>query len=279
MCNLVVVIGKHSFEEDKQNFISALEQEEVNFVLEEDFDKGDIDFDYNTQFFYRGYIEDYEKFIWEKTYAYDQIGYDKSNYEPQTYYQHYNPDYCLNSNFVILPFWKLYQNGPGRMSRILGADEGLFIKPLDSDKSFTGNTLGFKWFHKELEIINTLPGNNIKHDQLIFVSPKKHIDAEYRLVMRKDKLITYSFYSGDEDAYSRTIFAKRGIYLYEYIDMFLEALKIKWWPDEFYTLDIALHHSIFSLIEINSLNCAGWYDSDYVKIVQELKDYSNENTQ
>jgi len=177
------------------------------------------------------------------------------NYDCSRYYQYFGSR-MLNSDFIILPWWKLKDST--QIFQSFPNTEKFFIRPEVGRKIFTGTTLTKKWWDKELDIIYSLPSSNIKDSDLVLVSSYKEIVSEYRVLMHKNNVIDYSRYSGEE------------LFDEEFAISFQSSV-IDFFPDMLYTMDIAATKEGFKLLELNSFVSAGLYDIDYNKVVNYIE--------
>lgn len=186
------------------------------------------------------------------------------NYVWSRYTQYFDPYYLLNKRYSIWPWHSLLN--PYLMSNFFYYySDRVFIRPNDGEKTFTGTTLRAKWWDKELEAIKSLPGNEgIKDDTLVVMSEYKDITAEARCVMYQNTMLDFSFYTEDN----------RPSKLMD-INDFISDLNLKWWPDNFWTLDIAFRGVVPYILEINSAWSAGWYDCNYELVVNKILELEN----
>lgn len=192
-----------------------------------------------------------------------------SNYLWSKYIQHFIPNYVFNNVYTMWPWHSL--SNPYLFSVFLrNHSDRIFIRPNDGEKSFTGTTLRAKWWDKELEAIKSLPGNKgLTDDTLVVMSSFKDISAEARCFMYRDTIIDSSFYT--EETVDQTKLSVSSI------NDFISDLSLKWWPDDFWTLDIAFRGKVPYVLEINSAWSAGWYDCDYKLIVNKILESENES--
>jgi hypothetical protein len=223
----------------------------------------------NADIFVRGSIEFVNEFnlmYGEYTNLYTTT---LSNYTYSEYTKHID-DEMLNSDYLIMPWHKLYKDALPLIMLATGSDR-FFIRPNSGKKIFTGTTLGRKYFYKELDIIKGLPNSNIDDNDLVVISSEKPIDAEYRLLMHKNTIIDYTCYNDPGYGYIRTSCIDIDK------DFYWLASKIKDFPDFFYTLDICYVKGVPFILELNGASTAGWYDMDYDKIVKYIKNQKEED--
>lgn len=180
------------------------------------------------------------------------------NYRYDVYAKHYLSR-LLNSSFAIYPWW--YLKG---LDFILSP---IFVLPLVGDKIFTGTTVGTKYYHKELEVIENLPSTcGLTDETLVVLSSDKSQDilCECRLIMRGNKCLAWDFYNETERL--APIDPK------DFFDVELIQQWFTWTPDEFFVADVALTPDGWKLVEINGLASAGWYDISPTPIIQAIEE-------
>lgn len=177
------------------------------------------------------------------------------NYECSSYYLEIKD--LLNKDFLLLPWWKLSADKE-RLFEYFKTDK-LFIRPNSGRKLFTGTTVGYKWFTKELDIIYDLPSSKFDQQEIVLIAKAQEVYEEVRFLMQGKKVIDYA--SPDDlwefDLPSYTRLAESNTYF----------------PDTFYTIDIGMTRDGPRIIEINSFVSAGLYDMDYEKVVKAVEDY------
>jgi len=247
---VIFILQDKVFGEETDRLIAALEDNGVEYHI------GIPNSVYaGGYYFVRGSIEFYKEFDSSFGEYCDPESLCLGNYVFSKYSKHFGPR-LLNDDYVILPWWKLYFSD----SYLFPESESLFIRPNSGEKIFTGTTLTKKWWKQELDIIKNLPSTyGLTDETLVVVSTVKEIIAEYRIFMKRDKLIDFSIYEGDE------------ISMGDAAALRFWADSLDFYPDRYYTVDIAKTPKSYKLIEINSGISAGWYDMDYNKIVEEIK--------
>ena len=190
----------------------------------------------------------------------NMVSWTPKNYECSYYYTKVQIEKLLNGDCVFLP-WKNLETYGHSLFSFFGNDR-LFIRPNDGDKTFTGTTVGRKYFSRELEIIKNLPSSSINPETLVLISNAQElVYNEYRFLMLEDKIVSYSSYSSSPYQMDAWILQK---------DLFSFVESLDYRPDWCYTIDVCLHNDQFKVVEYNSGVCAGWYDMDYDKIVKEF---------
>jgi len=275
MTNLFFLIQDDVFGDEINLLKDSLNKHSVRYsssILETECLKG------GEIFFPRGsiqFVEDFDRSWGDFSSSY---GLTINNYDYSKYSRSIN-HLMLNKDFLILPWWKL-ENSLSMIANAFG--NRFFIRPNSGRKIFTGTTVGFNYFYKELEIIKKLPSSSIKEEDLVVVAKEQKIDSEYRLLMHEGKIISYSLYKEIPESNYPNEKAFEVIKEYQENKETIEPLfqniisEIKSYPDFLYTLDIAFIGEEAKILELNSAVSAGWYDMDYEKIVKYLIEINEE---
>jgi hypothetical protein len=182
-------------------------------------------------------------------------------YKCSNYYLEIPEEKLLNSDFLLLPWWKLCDPRTDLFNYFNTSK--LFIRPNSGEKLFTGTTIGNKWYSKELEIIQGLPSSNFDVQDLVLISSAKEVYEEVRFLMQGKNVISYG--SADNlwgfDLPSYTKLAESNGYF----------------PDDFYTIDIGMTKDGPKIVELNSFVSAGLYDMDYSLVVKAVEDFYAKN--
>lgn len=189
----------------------------------------------------------------------NMVSWTPQNYECSYYYTQLQIEKLLNGRCAFLP-WKHLETYGDKLFNLFG--DRLFIRPNDGYKTFTGTTVGRKYFFRELEIIKNLPSSNINPETLVLISSgQKLLYNEYRFLMLGRKIASYSSYSSHHNQTDAGVSEK---------DLFSFVESLDYSPDWCYTVDVCLHDDELKVVEYNSGVCAGWYDMDYDKIIKEF---------
>lgn len=192
------------------------------------------------------------------------VSWTPQNYECNYYYTQLQIEKLLNGQCAFLP-WKHLEVYGDKLFNLFG--ERLFIRPNEGYKTFTGTTVGKKYFFRELEIIKNLPSSEIKPDTLVLISSAEKLPyTEYRFLMLDDKILSYTSYSTRPEQVHPGVPEK---------DLFSFVGSLDYRPDWCYTVDVCLHNGQLKVVEYNSGVCAGWYDMDYNKIIKEFNKYEH----
>lgn len=146
----------------------------------------------------------------------------------------------------------------------------LFIRPDSNDKIFTGEVLGNRYFeswHKSVEASGRL---------MCVVAPYLPIEEEWRLVIADGKPVAGSKYK------------ENGYVVYEQgfpddVGELATEIAQAWSPHPVWVLDIARSRGVPRLLELGSVNCAGWYHCDLKAVISAMdaaatRDWENKHT-
>lgn len=147
----------------------------------------------------------------------------------------------------------------GRLADVPPFDRPSFVRPILDSKVFNGKV--FAW-HDFVGWREGLPG-----DTRVLVAPRKTIYAEYRTWVVGGRVVTASQYRmGSAVLYDEKVPP-------DVIDFAQRAVD-RWDPTPAYVLDVALIQAGLRIIEVNTINAAGWYKGNVGQIVAALEDLS-----
>lgn len=203
-----------------------------------------------------------------KTPFYPGIYLTLENYECYNYYGYFG-DNLLNDKYTMMGLNDVLRN----KNRIFGrfGTEPIFIRPSNGYKSFPGQTLPYKNFEQEFNILTKSYGG-LDLNTLVVISPAQEIEEEYRFIVIDGKVISGSMYMDKQSrsewkAYYDRLCEDQGA-----MDFAIEMSQI-YQPDKTYTLDVCrLPNGEYKLIELNSFCCASMYGNDYDKVVEAVND-------
>lgn len=170
-------------------------------------------------------------------------------------------DYVLNSDAVF-----------GKFGEIQPPSDEFFMRPIHDGKEFAGviksaNQLK-EWQHRVIDLKLTDNGSTLTENTEVMCSPIKRIYDEYRYFVVDGKVVTGSRYK----------MGKRIIYgdTDGNLDIAQEfANKLSSHINHPYVLDVAFTDKGYKVIELNTLNCAGFYAIDIQRLVNSLIEYES----
>ncbi len=190
--------------------------------------------------------------------------FDCNNYYPMfTDITRYgSPTLLLNNKFLMMPIGILLaqkQFISKTLFPLRDEDPKIFIRPNSGQKTFAGQVVSLNEFENFVKFIQENLG--CTSNELVLVSKYCEIKTEYRAIIIDHKIISVSEYSPTKKIVDLTDNT--------YLAGWIEDLLLDFTGPVAYTLDIAEEaDNQFSIIEINSLNCAGWYDNNVPAVVE-----------
>ena len=158
----------------------------------------------------------------------------------------------------------------GTFGSIVPPDDEFFMRPTRDGKEFAGviksaNQLK-EWQTRVIDLNIKDNGTTLSAETEVMCSTLKKIYNEHRYFVVDNRVVTGSQYKlGKRVVYGETDFG---------IDIAQEFVNIlKSHVNQPYVIDIALTDEGYKVIELNTLNCAGFYACDMQKLVAALVDY------
>jgi hypothetical protein len=151
--------------------------------------------------------------------------------------------------------------------------EPTFVRPEDDTKSFAGKVFQpDEWNEWREKIVRDgkAYGYTVTEDTRVIASAPKEIHSEARYWIVNDHVATSSMYrQAGEVRYGPVIDAE--------FDWFVGGLTTKmstnyWRPADAYCLDVCRTPNGMKVVEINTLNSAGYYDADMQKLVMAIEE-------
>ncbi len=175
-------------------------------------------------------------------------------------------DHMLNAQAKVMPF------------RDVEIEQRAFIRPIEDSKSFAGKVYDHYEFHewKPQALKLRAKGRTLKGSTLVQVCPLREIYGEYRFWVVKGEIVCASLYKEG----SRVVY--RDDVPEAYFE-FVRAMIDIWQPHEAFVIDVASVPDDgdgwrgIKIVEINTLNAAGFYACNIQKLVMSLEDNFNEH--
>ena len=173
-------------------------------------------------------------------------------------YYGYWYEWLVNKDAIFLPY-RLLEAKKDELYEQFG--EVLFIRPDTNDKIFSGEPVSRANFHP----FTVMMDQYLSEDEspMCVVGPAVDIDREWRLVMSEGKFVTGSQYRDKKGLNSAPSVPDAAIEL-------AEEVCRKWTPHPIFVLDIAETSNGLGVLECGSINCAGIYEADIDKMVDEM---------
>lgn len=146
--------------------------------------------------------------------------------------------------------------------------EEFFMRPVGDRKEFNGGVFTIteveEWIHKVIDLGERENGTTLNGTTECLIAETKHIYAEYRLFIVNRRVITGSQYKlGGRVNYNS--FVPENVLKFAQ-DRAYEAVEA-----HTYVLDVAVTPDALKIIEVNTLNSAGFYHSNTPKLVEVLE--------
>jgi hypothetical protein len=182
-----------------------------------------------------------------------------NNHDYSIYSEHYK-DNLLNYDCNIITFGDNIEWDYNEMK---------FIRPCKDSKLFTGQVFSkTKWEDMLEQKADNQYFSELSKDQLIQVGTVKKIYKEARIWIVGGKVVTSSYYRyGANVEYTENVepegleFAQSMVDLYQVADSFV--------------MDICLTPDGWKIVEINCINCSGFYKGDMQRVLIALEDRYN----
>lgn len=162
----------------------------------------------------------------------------------------------LNADSQVVEFQHARLDGP------------TFIRPIDDSKYFTGRVFEpeeFADWQQKVCVLEEDFGNSLRKDTRLQLSMPKAILTEARIWVVDGQIVTHSTYKrGTRVLYTREV----DPHLLE----FAQAAVDDWQPHRAFVIDVCDTDQGPKIVEINTLNSAGFYAGDVQKLVLALED-------
>jgi hypothetical protein len=141
-------------------------------------------------------------------------------------------------------------------------DDFLFhARPTKDTKLFSGSVFTHEsWY----EWVETKKGN-----ERVVLSPRKDIQQEVRCWVVGGKVVTASRYKIGNRVIAKNYDDEVG-----YIN-FAQSMVDKYQPAKAFVIDVCLTNDEYKIVEVNCINCAGFYDANMYKLISALEECFN----
>ena len=258
------IIEKDIFEENLEDLIYEITSRnlDVEIIKYVPFNSGKYK-NYNSDCFFYGSIELAKQLRMETNCT---IYYTPDIYNCDNYYKHFEGN-LLNEPYEYIEYkdldlkkdyiFKKYHNHKYNC---------IFIRPNSGDKIFTGSVICRNLFEDDIKFLNRY--NTINPYDKVLVSKYQKIIKEFRFVIHNRKVITGSLYKKGNNLIHKEIIENEDVW--KYVQNLLDNLgDLK--TDDFWTIDICeTNLNELKVLEIGCFSCAGLYDCNLGKIVEEM---------
>jgi hypothetical protein len=274
----VWIVEKHMFPEYENELVAAIERSGASCYLfdDTDFIRFNFDRDIKNKFTDKDCVIFYGSLqrgreLYTKTNFVPGIFLNINNYECYKYYGMFGNS-LLNSTYYMMGLNDLKRWEPYFYYQFHNNEDKIFIRPSNGYKTFPGQIINMNNFDQEYETLISSYGG-LDMDQLILISPYQKILKESRFLVVGGKVVDGCVYMIDGVKTEERIVDEEALV---YSNIVVEKLK-KDYPDEAYTLDIALNENgQYKVLEINSFCCASIYHMDIDLVVNAINDKCEE---
>ena len=151
-------------------------------------------------------------------------------------------------------------------------EEQFFIRPTKDNKAFTGKIMSIIDYYNWLDQLKigeeSSLGLDFDIEEQVMVAPVRNIYQETRFFVVDGKIVTHSLYRTG----GRILYRESSETDPEAVE-FAQRMIDRWTPDDAFVLDLALTDDGYKVLEINSINCSGFYKSDVTKLVAAFVDH------
>lgn len=197
-------------------------------------------------------------------------GYIDENINYHNIVEKYEND-ALNWNCIFATF--------GEISKAYIPWSEFFIRPVNDGKSFAGTVMNVNELDEWIAKIKNLEGDNsytsITLNDEIVISPIQEIYTEYRFFVVNGKVVTGSQYKLGNRITYRMLQSGIDLDVFRFAKMMVQI----WQPNQAFALDIANTPNGFKVLEINSINSAGFYFCDMGKFIHAIEYMEISNVQ
>lgn len=171
-------------------------------------------------------------------------------------------EFVLNYKHRMLSFKELGERKHD-LFRLYGKEGLIFVRPNTNDKIFTGGLISEPMFvpwYKQT-------ANDVGPNERCVVAAPKRVDREWRLVMHRGRVVAGSQYMADN-------YFIRSPDIPANVINFAEIVATRWQPHPVWVLDICrvAPFGFLYVMEVGSVNCAGWYMADQRAIVAAINE-------
>jgi hypothetical protein len=146
--------------------------------------------------------------------------------------------------------------------------EYAFIRPTADSKHFAGKVFTreeFEPWQRAVVALELKDGSSLTPETEVQVSPALVIHAEYRYWVVKGEIITKSLYKRGQRVYYSSEVDER-------VDAYVRDRVAEWQPHEAFVIDVCDTQEGMRIVEINTMNAAGFYAGDVQKLVLALEE-------
>ncbi len=192
-----------------------------------------------------------------KKYGWNPGSLFNENHDYRVYSQYYKEN-MLNWDCQILKLGDEFQE-PGYI---------FHARPCEDTKSFTGQVFTKESWNDWKSQVLALDNKRLTVDTAVQISKVQNIYKEIRFFIVDGKIITASQYRINNITRYEECFEP---YLFDYVN---EMIKL-YQPAKAFVMDIAVTDAGLKIVELNCINCSGFYNCDLQKIINSIYDCFN----
>jgi hypothetical protein len=165
-------------------------------------------------------------------------------------------DHLLNAGSVVT-----------RFADVRFTEAAAFVRPTTDSKSFAGKVFEraeFEAWQRAIAQLGPTDGSTLTVDTEVQMAQTAVIFAEYRFWVVKGQLVTRSLYKR-----GRRAFASSDVDVA--VEAYARARVAEWQPHEAFVIDVCETDRGMKIVELNTLNAAGFYAADMQKLVVALE--------
>lgn len=184
------------------------------------------------------------------------------------YYSSYWGKYMLNQDNVITTYSELIRR-KDFFYKILGEQNAIFVRPVSNDKVFTGRLIYREMFDKDIRNMGCSVEQNFSKNMMVVVAAPINVEKEWRFAIINKKVVASTLYNV-KGLHNE----QEGCDNADVIALANEIASDEWQPDDIYALDICITKGGgVKMLEIGSLNSAGWYKMDVGNIIDGFESW------
>lgn len=150
-----------------------------------------------------------------------------------------------------------------------------FLRPIDDSKHFAGRVFEQaefeEWQHKVVDL-KEQTGSSLSGDTMVQMCNPKQIYQEIRYWIVDGQIVTRSIYkTGTRVHYDSNVDERFDEYVWERINRVTG-----WQPERAFVIDVCDTPQGMKIVEINTINSAGFYAGDMQRLVMALEDAGNQ---
>jgi hypothetical protein len=170
-------------------------------------------------------------------------------------------DHLLQKDYLMLPLGEVRRRRDW-LYELLGNDGTLFVRPDANSKRFDAEKIARENFEAWSQQLDRAM---IEPSALCVVSRPRPIEIEWRMIMRRGKYVTGSSYRVEGEV-DRTVPPTADVVRFSEK---IAAIPFEGLPPV-YVLDVCVTKGEFAVVEMGSVNVAGYYNCDHDAIIEAV---------